>query len=247
MTQQWKNCPICGCDNDPNDSICRSCGNSLQSLGSTPIPSSAQLPLLVPHQQALQPNPPSSGIQRSTYGAFLVLLSSITSLSSLNNVSIWGPLPRLLLIRVLFSPPDLEGIIKYDPLTRSPVPYRPSLTERIWNGPIHQAVSVNVLQVRVEVPGQQYPREARLEGNLLGSQLYKSDKVSFWGYQRAGVLIVKIGFNHTTRAKILVKPPQRPWRRRWRRHIFIVLLILVFMLMFFFILFNLAVSLLTAL
>jgi hypothetical protein len=56
--------------------------------------------------------------------------------------------------------------------------------------------------------------EARVEGDLIGSQPSLRQQISLWGRYRGGVLIVKRGYNHNTKAEIHVRFPVTLWLSR---------------------------------
>jgi hypothetical protein len=56
--------------------------------------------------------------------------------------------------------------------------------------------------------------EARVEGDLVGSQPSLHQKVSLWGHYRKGLLIVNRGYNHDTKAEISVHRPVAVWLSR---------------------------------
>jgi len=56
--------------------------------------------------------------------------------------------------------------------------------------------------------------EARVEGDLTGSQPSLRQPVSLWGHYRGGTLIVSRGYNHDTKAEIHVRRPVTLWLSR---------------------------------
>jgi hypothetical protein len=58
---------------------------------------------------------------------------------------------------------------------------------------------VTLLRIRTSDGTQ---RDARLRGHLTGANLTLGDKVSLWGWKRRGMLVVRRGFNHTSKSVI---------------------------------------------
>jgi len=79
------------------------------------------------------------------------------------------------------------------------------IAEFIWiaaNQPSHkegERIQVTILRVRTSDGRLQ---DARLMGYMRGADLTLGDQVSFWGWKRRGSLLVRTGYNHTSRATI---------------------------------------------
>jgi hypothetical protein len=58
---------------------------------------------------------------------------------------------------------------------------------------------VTVLRVRSDDGTQ---RDARVRGHLTGANLTLGDRVELWGWKRRGVLMVRRGYNRTSRSVV---------------------------------------------
>jgi translation initiation factor IF-1 len=105
-------------------------------------------------------------------------------------------------------PPDLAGvIILVQSQEELPMPgavgsIATALRDIIWPMPQQQArekVHVTTFRVRTQDDEQ---KDARIEGYLKGANLTLGDKVSLWGWHRKGVLIVRRGYNHTSKGDV---------------------------------------------
>jgi hypothetical protein len=108
--------------------------------------------------------------------------------------------------------PDVTGIIihvqsaqefpDYPNLLRALVDL---LTEFIWlvpNQPVHkegERILVTTVRVRLQ-SGEK--RDVRIQGNLRGANLSLGDMISFWCWKHRGSLMVRTGYNHTSKAII---------------------------------------------
>jgi hypothetical protein len=80
------------------------------------------------------------------------------------------------------------------------------MSEFLWmaaNQPAHkEGERVQITIVRLRISDGQL-RDARLMGYMRGANLSLGDIVSFWGWRRKGSLMVRKGYNHTTKATIV--------------------------------------------
>jgi hypothetical protein len=80
------------------------------------------------------------------------------------------------------------------------------MSEFLWmaaNQPTHkEGERVQITIVRLRTSDGQL-RDARLMGYMRGANLSLGDIVSFWGWRRRGSLMVKKGYNHTSKATIV--------------------------------------------
>src|SRR5262249_28031897 len=80
------------------------------------------------------------------------------------------------------------------------------MSEFIWmaaNQPTHtegERIQITIIRLRTS-DGQL--KDARLMGYQRGANLSLGDLVSFWGWKRRGSLMVKKGYNHTSKAIII--------------------------------------------
>lgn len=91
-----------------------------------------------------------------------------------------------ILLRVLFFPFFMRETVKTGSLPK------PTITVHRW---------------LIERVSDRAKCEARVEGDLIGSQPSLHQKVSLWGHNRGGTLIVNRGYNHDTKAEIHVRRP----------------------------------------
>jgi hypothetical protein len=79
------------------------------------------------------------------------------------------------------------------------------LTEFIWlvpNQPVHkegERILVTTIRVRLQNGDK---RDVRIQGNLRGANLSLGDMISFWCWKHKGSLMVRTGYNHTSKAII---------------------------------------------
>jgi hypothetical protein len=79
------------------------------------------------------------------------------------------------------------------------------VTEFIWlvpNQPVHkegERILVTTVRVRLQ-SGEK--RDVRIQGNLRGANLSLGDMISFWCWKYKGSLMVRTGYNHTSKAII---------------------------------------------
>jgi hypothetical protein len=79
------------------------------------------------------------------------------------------------------------------------------VTEFIWlvpNQPVHkegERILVTTVRVRLQ-SGEK--RDVRIQGNLRGANLSLGDMISFWCWKHRGSLMVRTGYNHTSKAII---------------------------------------------
>jgi hypothetical protein len=79
------------------------------------------------------------------------------------------------------------------------------VTEFIWlvpNQPVHkegERILVTTIRVRLQ-NGEK--RDVRIQGNLRGANLSLGDMISFWCWKHKGSLMVRTGYNHTSKAII---------------------------------------------
>jgi hypothetical protein len=80
------------------------------------------------------------------------------------------------------------------------------MSELIWmaaNQPAHrEGERIQITIVRLRTSDGQL-KDARLMGYQRGANLSLGDLVSFWGWKRKGSLMVKKGYNHTSKATII--------------------------------------------
>src|SRR5712691_2392168 len=74
--------------------------------------------------------------------------------------------------------------------------------------------TMTVHRWQIERAADKATYEARVEGDLVGSQPSLHQKVSLWGHYRKGLLIVNRGYNHDTKAEIRVHRPVAVWLSR---------------------------------
>ncbi len=66
-----------------------------------------------------------------------------------------------------------------------------------WGG--HGDTVVTILRVRIDDGTQ---RDARIRGHLTGANLTLGDRIELWGWKRRGVLMVRKGYNRTSRSVV---------------------------------------------
>jgi len=105
--------------------------------------------------------------------------------------------------------PDLAGVIilvqsqEELPLPGAAGSVATTLRDMIWPLVEQQArekVHVTTLRIRTQNEEQ---KDARIEGYLKGANLTLGDQVSLWGWHRKGILIVRRGYNHTSKGDVV--------------------------------------------
>lgn len=113
-------------------------------------------------------------------------------------------------LKTLFrQPPSIEGII-LQVQSQEELPAASMsgsifgfLRDMIWYVPEQrnrERIKLTSLRIR-NAAGEQ--KDARLEGYLTGANLTLGDKVVLWGWDRKGVLIIRKGYNHTSKSSIV--------------------------------------------
>ncbi len=80
------------------------------------------------------------------------------------------------------------------------------MSEFLWiaaNQPSHregERIQITIVRIRTS---DGHLKDARLMGYMRGADLTLGDQVSFWGWRRRGSLMVKRGYNHTSKATIV--------------------------------------------
>lgn len=222
-------CPFCSYRNMGNDDICANCGASLPlfpSAGKLFLQPDDIFPSSQPMQKYAKP--PDDGalplvLSQTGYEPYDIadpefadspskeLLSTLVSeMPATLSVGApkgnlpWG-YPR--------RPPDIEGAIIQTQADQEILDY-PSplhaigsmLIETLWaiSSQSHQRESERILVTTLRIrTSSGDKKDARLMGFLRGASLSLGDTVSLWGWKRRGSLMVRLGYNHTTKAKII--------------------------------------------
>ncbi|GHO96374.1 hypothetical protein KSF_064220 [Reticulibacter mediterranei] len=116
--------------------------------------------------------------------------------------SIWLPRRRPDVTGIIIHVQSAQEFPDYPNLLRALVDL---VTEFIWlvpNQPVHkegERILVTTVRVRLQ-SGEK--RDVRIQGNLRGANLSLGDMISFWCWKYRGSLMVRTGYNHTSKAII---------------------------------------------
>lgn len=200
--------------------VCPACGRPFTVPGSAS--STMPTPMPGPTGSGYRPVPAPGGSGYSPVPVPVPLPIPPTPMPTGSPVSALGPLPTGMPSRV----PDLEGEIALPP-TNGPqqIPldwsqmilkglFFPFFMREITKTGSLPKPTMTVHQWQIERAADKATYEARVEGDLVGSQPRLHQKVSLWGPYRNGLLIVNRGYNHDTRAEIRVHRPVTVWLSR---------------------------------
>lgn len=180
---------------------------------------SGRLPIVIPDHPEPEPaahryyepvSQSATPYQTNDQGGFGSSLFPPTLISEEKSFELPDSFPRGL--RIPRRSPDVTGIIvhvqsaeefpDYPNFIRAIVDL---LTEFIWivpNQPVHKEgehILVTTVRIRTQ-DGEK--RDVRMQGYLRGANLSLGDMISFWGWQHKGSLIVRTGYNHTSKATV---------------------------------------------
>lgn len=224
MSQQ--KCPNCGYDNDPNNSLCSNCGLSLRPPVPSPQPTVISYPSpskIANNTSILGPLPPLLRLQ--VWFRPPVLEGTVDGIQPTKESLEYRPewTERVLqvskyLMRGLFEP--IVFLLAIATLGLSTLIFPLSKKGKNDARQKNQRKNITVLRMRVRLMQSQVSNattyyEVFLMGDLWGNAPNLGDRVSLWGYfNRAKVLVVKHGYNHTTGTSILTRTLIRPWIAR---------------------------------
>lgn len=220
-------CALCSYRNPDGREICGNCGQPLTAFSSTTEAySSDTLPLLQGYMGAKSSREIALPLilpqaEYDPYGTVLPDLVDDPSKNPLLAPSAEASVPGADTIREKLPwgyprrQPDIEGVIIYTQADQE-IPDYPSpllaiggmLLSGLWTVPgqdrqrEYERTLVTMLRIRT-LSGEK--RDARLVGYLRGANLSLGDSVSLWGWKRRGSLMIRLGYNHTTRAKIITR------------------------------------------
>ena len=210
-------CPNCG-ESFPSPSGLPAPSSPVSALGSPFPPSQAQILLppsgsvqqgqLSPSPAALAPNPYMSGMPAAQSSVPYPLLAPS------HHVSLLPGMPK--------TQPDAEGLV-VSQHTQQETIVESDIVLVIWKAiwdilwPVRDAhmndrareQKLPVTTVRIyDATGEQ--RDVRVEGEFMGGSIALGDKLSLWGHNRKGTLVVRRAYNHTSHAEVRLRSKREP-------------------------------------